>query len=527
MQNNNSSKIIKKDEIDLRELFNTIGRYKWSIIFLTILITGIVATKVYFMPKYYKSTVTIEVKPEDNKAGGFSMGGAAAMLLGGEAGGSTNLDKDITLIKMYRTNNKVLDKINGYMIRYFITDERYKEIELENNISIKVTNVKIEEFKYYGMRLKVVPFNKKTYQLFSPGRFKDDFIGTFKYNEIIKTEKISLRIIKNQDFIIPYIIQFSGTKRYIYDYIIRKNLTITKDKSSPFLTISYFDTLPKRGEAYLKNLIEIYTKQSINDLKNDADIQINSYNKQLREIEKQVSKSANRLETYKIDNKIIKPELQATALVKELSKIDIDIANSIYKEELLQTIIDFVQTNQNIDAIAPSLVELGDKSTINLINIIQEQQIKISNLLIKYKPKHPEIMHAQQLIDTLQNKVISNLDNLKTTLYNRTISLKKMQTHYNQKLKSAPKQEQKLITFSRDYRINEKLYIYLMQERSAAELKREKALSRFKIIESIYTANDAAKPNKKLLVIVTFISVLILTIFLAFFREFIRKGRND
>jgi len=63
----------------------------WSIIFFTLFLTFAVAAKVYFMPKYYKSTVTIEVKPEDDKSQGFSMGGAAAMLLGGAAGSSTYL----------------------------------------------------------------------------------------------------------------------------------------------------------------------------------------------------------------------------------------------------------------------------------------------------------------------------------------------------------------------------------------------------------------------------------------------------
>ena len=67
MQNNKSPYYIEEDKINLRELFVTISRYKWSIIFFTTLITLAIAAKVYFMPKYYKSTVTIEVKPEDNK----------------------------------------------------------------------------------------------------------------------------------------------------------------------------------------------------------------------------------------------------------------------------------------------------------------------------------------------------------------------------------------------------------------------------------------------------------------------------
>ncbi|MBU1667506.1 hypothetical protein KKC13_03750 [bacterium] len=522
MQNN--PQLIQKNEIDLRELFATIGRYKWSIIFLTVLITMAVAIKVYFMPKYYQSTVTIEVKPEDDQSQGFSMGGAASLLLGGSAGGSTDLEKDITLLKTFRTNEKVLDKVDDYMVRYFITDKKYKEIELDNNISIEITDVKINNFKNYGMRIIVEPLNDTQYKLLFPGRFSNTLIGTYHYSEIIQTDDFSLMVHKKTTFKQLYTIELSGTKRYVYENIIAKNLNIEADKTSPFLTLSYLDTLPLRGEKYLKNLIEVYTQQSINDIKDDASIVINSYDQQLKKIETRVQESSNKLENYKIANSIIEPQAQSTALVTELSKVGIEIAQNNYKEELIKSLITFVQQHKNIDAIAPSLIELQDEPTISLIKIIQEKQLELATLYLKYKSDHPAINNEQKQIFSLQKKVLSNLKNLQTTLINKTKSLKKMEENYTKKLKSAPKQEQELISFSRDYEINQKMYTYLMQERSAAELKLNKALSRLKIIESIYTANQAIKPKKALIVIVSFITALILSISLAFFRNFIKKG---
>jgi uncharacterized protein involved in exopolysaccharide biosynthesis len=41
---------IAEDEIDLRELFRTIGRYIWSIMLITLLITVITAAIAYRMP---------------------------------------------------------------------------------------------------------------------------------------------------------------------------------------------------------------------------------------------------------------------------------------------------------------------------------------------------------------------------------------------------------------------------------------------------------------------------------------------
>ena len=526
MQKNNLPQYIAEDKINLRELFRTVGRYKWSIIIFTVLITLAVAIKVYFMPKYYKSTVTLEVKPEETQAGGFSMGGAAAMLLGG-GGGSTNLEKDITLLKTYRTNEKVLNKIDSYMVRYFITNEKHKEVELDSNISIEVTNIKINNFKDYGMRLIIKPLNKTSYELFTPSIFSNSKLGTYHYNKMVMHGKFKLMIHKKSEFKNAYTIQLEGTKRNVFEKIVSKNLSIEADKTSPFITISFLDNLPHRGESYLKNLIEVYTKQSINDIKSDTSVIINSYDEQLKRVEERVQYSSKKLENFKTKNHIIAPEIQAMALVEELSKVDIEIAQNNYKQELIGSLIRFVKLNQNIDAIAPSLVDFNDMPTIELIKLIQKQEIALADLLLKYKPDHPTIIRADQTIYNLKAKVLSNLKNLQKTLKEKTKSLLNMKNGYNKKLQSAPKQEQKLISFSRDYKVNEKMYLYLMQERSATQIKHDKALSRFKVIESIYTSDRATKPKKAIIVIVTFITVFILMIFISFFREFLKEEKEN
>jgi uncharacterized protein involved in exopolysaccharide biosynthesis len=525
MQKNTNHQFDKKDEVDLRELFHTIGHYKWSIIFFTILITSIVTVKVYFMPKYYKSTVTIEVKPENDKAGGFSMDGAAAMLLGGASGGDTNLKKDITLLQTYRINSKVLDVIDDYMIRYFIKDKKHKELELDSNQAIKVTDITINTYKRYGMRLTIKPLNFTQYQLSLVGSIKDEKLGNYHYSELVEHEDFNFMIHKERDFNNTYTIELAGTKRHVFQEIISKNLSIEENKEAPFITLSFFDNLPQRGEAYLKNLIEIYTKQSISDIKSDSQLIIDSFDEQLRRVEEKVTKSSKKLESFKRKNNFLSIDLQASALVEELSNVDIEIAQNKYKQDLIGNLIKFAKNNKNIDAIAPSLVDFKDLPTMELIKLIQEQEILLSDLLVKYKPEHPKIVRADQTIYNLKSKVVSNLQNLQLTLREKTKSLKNMEKNYIKKLNTAPRQEQEFISFSRNYEVNEKMYLYLMQERSSSQIMQDKALSRFRIIEAIYTSDRASKPKKALIVIVTFISVLILMIFIAFFREFMRKDK--
>jgi uncharacterized protein involved in exopolysaccharide biosynthesis len=521
MNNSTNIQSIEEDEINLRELFATIGHYKWSIIFLTLFITTTVAIKVYFMPKYYKSTVTIEVKLEDGKSKGFSGGASALLGLGGDT--TSNLEKDVTLLKMFRTNEKVLDQVNNYMVRYFIRDDNYKEVEIEDNISINITDIKINDFKKYGMRIIIEPLNKTEYNLYLPGVLKNTLVGKYHYTENVTSEDFSLVVHKKASFNHSYTVELSGTKHYVYEEIIIPNLNIELDKESPFINISLIDNLPNRGEAYLKNLIEIYTQQNIQDIREDASVVMNSYDKQLKNIEKRVDLTSNKLKEYKTNNNIVQPQAQTALLVRELSRVGIQLAQNNYKKELLKNMITFVKKNNNIDAIAPSLRELQDEATISLIKIIQKQQLTLTNLRIKYTNDNPHIVNTYSKINSLKRKVLSNLKNLQKTLESKRKSLKNMENTYKAQIKSTPKKEQQLIGFSRDYQLNTEMYTYLMKKRSENELKRDKAIARFKIIEAIYTADKAVEPKKALIVIVAFFVAFILSISLAFFRNFLKK----
>lgn len=511
-------------EKSIVEGFNIIKSYKWSIIFITLLVTILAGIKAHLMPKYYKSTVTLEVKSDDSQSSGFSMAGAASLLLGGAGGGQATHDKDMILLKTFRTNKKVLDKVSDYEVRYFQVNDKYQTLEVDSNISIEITDIEILDVKKNGSRFMIKPISKTEYELCTIGSFSNPSLGIFHYSEIVTIESITLMVHKKTLYTKPYIVELAGTKRYIFENIIKNNLLIESDDVSPFLTLSYVDSIPKRGEKYLKHLIETYINQSISDVKDDTSLVLKSYQRQIKDVEEKITNSSKILEDFKRTNTIIAPEIQALALVEELSKVGIEIAQNDYKQDLLKNLIVFTKNNNDIDALSSSLIELQDLPNIELIKLIQEQELVVSELYMKYKMTHPSIIRAEKTIENLRHKVLLNLKNLLKTLNKKNNALQKMKKSYMIKLKGAPKQEQKLIKFSRNYQVNEKVYLFLMQKYSLAKLKHDKGLSKFKIIESIYTSHKHVKPKKALIVIVALLSALFLSIALAFFRHSLIKN---
>ena len=513
---------IEEDEIDLRELFHTIGRYKWSIFFLTLIITLITAAVAYRMPKYYKTSTVIEVKPKADDKGGFSLGGAGALLGLAGAGGDSSTEKDAALLTMYRTNDKVLDDISYAAQFYHYEKFRYTEIP-ENNCSITIKDLKIHDYKKYGMEIRLEPTSSNQFKLLVPGKISDTLLGKFAYDTPIRTEYFDLTIHHNTKGDFPDKILLNADKHYVFDKIISKNFSASVDKTNPFITVSYLDTLPLRAERYVQSLIDAYVKLSVGFEIEDADTTLDSLNKQINAIEEKVKINASNVEQFKSEKKIISPQAQAEVIIKGKALTENQIIQNRYKQDLVKKLIAFVKKNKNIDAIAPSLMEFQDEPTITLIAKLQELQLEATSLAQEFKPAYPKLKSLRRQIQSIKSKIRSNLINLQKTLSARTESLQKLQKEYEQKLTQAPTAEREMTDLLRTYKFDEKLYAYLLQKRSTAEIKKAEAISRFRTIEPIYTSPAPAKPKKALIVIVGFITALILSVFLAFFREFLRK----
>jgi len=114
----NQSNYIQEDEIDLRELFNTIKKSIFKISIFTFVVTSITIIYTLSKPNIYKSEIILVSQGDgggglSSKLGG--LGGLAAMAgvnLGGGGGGLSIEDHMSLIIKDYKFNSYMIDKYN-------------------------------------------------------------------------------------------------------------------------------------------------------------------------------------------------------------------------------------------------------------------------------------------------------------------------------------------------------------------------------------------------------------------------------
>lgn len=217
MQNNNKEIIEHKnqyedDEIDLKELLNTVLKYKFKIAIFSAIVVFLTLIYALSIPNSYKSEVILISQSEDKSAGGglASLASLAGVSLGGNSGKDPFTMIDTTL-KDYEFNKFVIQKYNlsekltnpqnlvfamGFDGFYF-----KKDSDMEKTVE-ETTYESIEKLK----KILLINKDKNTNLITFSAEYTDRFFAKELVDIYLKEmiEKIKLQDMKEIDKQIEY-----------------------------------------------------------------------------------------------------------------------------------------------------------------------------------------------------------------------------------------------------------------------------------------------------------------------------------
>jgi len=498
--------------LNLNSFFELLKNNKWYLIIIIAISIFLTSIYLYLTPYIYKTYTVIEVKDDKSNIGGNDI------LLSALSGyTSSGVDKDIEILKTFQVNKDIIDKTN-LKIQYFLHD-KYKDIEFYKNSPIKVQNILL-----YDKTIKeiyIYPQNENEFKIKDEDRL-------FRYNQDIVTKSFKIDIEKLAQFDKPIKIKLNLDKRLIYQNIISKNLYIKKvSKNIPLIQISYFDNISQRAKDYTENLANSFIAHSINSKSEQNSKIIHFIEKELEKTKLKLKKAEKKIEKYQISHKIVNPSMQSNTLIDRLSIIEVKSAENRLKRELINNIYNSTRSDGGLNSISPLLQRLGDNSTIRLIDILHDNEIKADELSYEYTPKHPKMVELYRKIDTLRKKIAYNIKNLQISINQESKNITRSRYKYEKELRTLPKKEKKLVNLRRDYEVNSKTYSYLLEKKSENEIIKVAIMSDYKVIEKAYLPRKPIRPKPITALIVSLVSSTLFAIFIILTKNiFNRKITN-
>jgi len=309
--------------------------------------------------------------------------------------------------------------------------------------------------------------------------------------------------------------------------ILSRNFTVNNLPRSDVLELSFVSKNPKISQLALNSIIESYQRYEV-----DSKIKITNYanikiTERLKELVAQMDIAQKKLSKYKRENNLVDTGSVKELKISEIQSISKRIieAKSNYQKQQ-NDLLSIKVADGDVEALM-AVEDLRSVDQIsNIKNSLDANESNIQSLLLIYTDKHPKIIQANELNDSLENQLkdilnetiqqkafeLSNLNNF------IQISEEEMQKATNE-LRDIEEKESGMLQFSREVESSKKLYESFLQRVKETNEAQNLQVSKLKIIETPNLPSSPFAPTPLKSSMTAFLISALGVLFLLYYRE--------
>ena len=309
--------------------------------------------------------------------------------------------------------------------------------------------------------------------------------------------------------------------------ILSRNFTVNNLPRSDVLELSFVSKNPKISQLALNSIIESYQRYEV-----DSKIKITNYanikiTERLKELVAQMNIAQKKLSKYKRENNLVDTGSVKELKISEIQSISKRIieAKSNYQKQQ-NDLLSIKVADGDVEALM-AVEDLRSVDQIsNIKNSLDANKSNIQSLLLIYTDKHPKIIQANELNDSLENQLkdilnetiqqkafeLSNLNNF------IQISEEEMQKATNE-LRDIEEKESGMLQFSREVESSKKLYESFLQRVKETNEAQNLQVSKLKIIETPNLPSSPFAPTPLKSSMTAFLISALGVLFLLYYRE--------
>ena len=339
---------------------------------------------------------------------------------------------------------------------------------------------------------------------------------------------------------------------------LRHNIKIDGTGNVNLYTISYENSDPQLAKRVVQSILTLFVESSLGANREDSNVARSFLSDQVKDYESRLEAAEERLKEFKRKH-IGQMPSEGKDYYDRLQEANRDLSST--KEALLEAEKrrDMLKEQVQGDAPAFGVAPQSGSSEMQeadspLTQRIQNLEMQLDSLLLKYTPQHPDVVAIKRTIDTLKEQRKKELESMPKTppsdalasnpLYQQMMlqlgsaeaDVAALQARYETRKKQVeelkrlvntiPQVEEDLSQLNRDYNINKENYEKLLSRLESAKLSTQADQNandvQFKVIDPPRVPNVPSDPNRPLLMSAVLIGGALAGIALALFLSQVR-----
>lgn len=439
---------------------------------------------------------------------------------------SKNLENEIEILRSHRMVGKALEEVDFEVTYNLIGNIKTTEIYTESPVRIEVDS--LHHFAYFtafSMQLLNNGDFEWNYQiegeeLYSgKGKIGNWFnfpLGTIRvwprnhYDQWLQDdpsgEKRRFKIV------------FHGKERLIQHYVNKLSIEPISGQST-IVQIALLDAVPQKGVDFLNALVSVYLQNDVNEKNRTADNTSVFIGQQLEIIKADLSEIENARELYKTSKGIIDLSAESQVVLETARSIDEKIADNNARKSMVSNLKEYVSNDQKLSELAPSTIDLNDPLLVSLVERLHRLEIDWERVSVGSTSRNPEFAGLQAELRLTRQKIIENITNIEKNIDLTNLQLEEESRQVRSRIQGIPKTERELIGIERQYRIQESLYLYLLEKQAEVSISLASSVSDNRIVDSARASTSPVKPVKSKAYAVALILGLLIPFVVIYLRD--------
>jgi capsular exopolysaccharide synthesis family protein len=321
-------------------------------------------------------------------------------------------------------------------------------------------------------------------------RLSDTFIYSGSVLRITSSHPNAIGAIDEK----PIIIRINNPETDGVGYANR--LGIEQMRNTSIVNLSFTHENPDFAADYLNALTKVYLLETVEQKALAAENTITYIDYQLGELSKSVRASGEELAKFKVGNKTMAPQelgrIEFENLVElETQKRMLDLR----KKQLMQIEGDILKAKSNDKTIELIVMDPTDAEALGTyISTYNELVLERIELSSKNTPGSIALKNNTLRLSETKNFIVKTIAVIKRNIDDNINDLNNVLAEKNAILSTLPAQEQELFQLERNFKINEKIYGFLLEKRLETMISRSAIIANVSIIDDASVNRNPISP---------------------------------
>lgn len=519
-QNKQQSEII-----DLRELLNQY-RAKWYFFVISVAVCGALALAYAFSRQpEYQVTANVLIDTGDNDP-------MASLSFGGLFGAQNYVDDEIFVLTSHSLYTDVARELGLDRSRTF-RQGLLKKVTMNRDYPLDVVSpAQFADTTAVGLKFKV--------KVGDDGRAKIKVTGP-KKKKILDVKDVTLPYVVKTiygDFTVTKTKDFKAGESYNAEISVggydgaaetlgEEIEAVIANKKTHVIGLYYKTPDVVFGKELLNKLLEKYDQRTITTKNHQNNKTLQFLDNRISQIADELAGVESGLQDYKEANSIVNLTADAEynfALKGEVSK---QLYQAEAQMEIARMARDFISTPGNEYAMIPYTAvdesSNGVNAMISNYNGLVSQRIR---LLSNAKEENYQVKNIEKQLDAIRGNIRTSLSKQYDNCSTLVRELRSRINSTQGSLGSMPKQERKVLDLTREQRLKQHLYVFLMNKREETSMMITNAVSKGVIVDEAFVPSDPVSMGKKTILAAGILAGLIIPFVLIYALKII-KGRPE